>query len=74
MGETLTRLMTPPGTNVQGQAPQPVSRNDEAIAAADRARRAAAAQRTGLGQTRLTAGLGDTGGSNKTKLLGAVGG
>jgi hypothetical protein len=74
MSDTLSRLMTPPGTSSRGGPPMPVGRDDPAIDEAGRKRRAAAALRMGMGQTRLTPGLGDTSaGSQKPRLLGEVG-
>jgi len=53
--------------------PDPVTRDDPSIRDAARRRRAAAAAAAGLGKTRLTAGLGDTGGgSRRPTLLGEV--
>lgn len=77
MGDTLSRIMTPPGTDVSGRGmpPQPVSRGDSSIEDAAKRRRAARAIATGIGQTRLASGLGDIGGgaSRKPGLVGEVG-
>ena len=77
MGDTLSRVFTPPGTDVSGRGspPQPVTRSDSSIEDAAKRRRAARAIATGIGQTRLASGLGDigAGGSSGSRRVGLVG-
>lgn len=76
--ESISRIFTPPGTDVRGskEPPVPIDRTDPAIADAERKRRAAVSVAGGFGKSRLAGALGDTGGatSNRTRLVGDIGG
>lgn len=78
MGETISRLFTPPGTNVRGGLPVPATRDDPAVLEAKRNRQLARIAATGFGdRMRLTTPLGmpgsESGSSRRATLVGEVG-
>lgn len=78
MGETISRLFTPKGTDVSGGGamPMPVSRTDESIEQEKRNRASARVKAIGFGgnrQTLTAVGAPSSGGTRRPTLVGDVG-